>query len=468
MDTPAPTSPPAGSPPPPPFGTPRPRQLRRRPDEGHIAGVCAGLAEYFNVDPVLVRIAAVVLAISGPGIVAYILAWIFIPPAEDPAPRHPVRRDRRDRGTQVLGIVLLAVAVSVLWGDWWSPARRWMLPLGLMGLGAWLLLRRDRPDDEDAAGLGPATPPMTGAAPAWSAPPAVTADQPAHGQPDDLPTGDEPSDEEPTGERSLGDPAGQADVFLTDTTADATAGTAGGLGGPPPTAPWEPGWEPGAVEPTSTRRRRRMLGPVVMGALLVWSGIAWLAGISVESGLAVGLCIVGLGFVLGAFVGGSWPLVVPAVAIGGALLVATVVDIPLSGPIGDRTWAPRTVADVADSYEVSIGEGVLDLTDVPIGQGDRLDVEASVGVGHLVIEVPDDVAVEVAAEVGAGEARVFGLIDSGMGVSAERSFGDAGAGTIELNLQVGLGQIEVRGPSEDRRTSTSTTVVAPTTTTVAG
>ena len=125
---------------------PGPRRLRRRPDEGHIAGVCAGVAEYFNVDPVIVRIAAVVLAFSGPGICAYMLAWIFVPEAHGPipygAPQAPI--DRKDRGTQIFGIVLLVLAVSVIWGDWWSPARRWLFPLGLMRLGGWLLLRRDR------------------------------------------------------------------------------------------------------------------------------------------------------------------------------------------------------------------------------------------------------------------------------------------------------------------------------------
>ena len=135
-------TPPPGSP----TGRPGPRRLRRRPDEGHIAGVCAGVAEYFNVDPVIVRIAAVVLAFSGPGLGAYILAWIFVPEAHGPipygAPQAPI--DRKDRGTQIFGIVLLALAVSLIWGDWWSPARRWMFPLGLIALGGWLLLRRDR------------------------------------------------------------------------------------------------------------------------------------------------------------------------------------------------------------------------------------------------------------------------------------------------------------------------------------
>ncbi|MFH1134129.1 MAG: PspC domain-containing protein [Nanoarchaeota archaeon] len=46
-----------------------------------IAGVCGGLAKYFNLDPVLVRILYVVLSLAslGIGVVAYILLWIFVP-----------------------------------------------------------------------------------------------------------------------------------------------------------------------------------------------------------------------------------------------------------------------------------------------------------------------------------------------------------------------------------------------------
>jgi phage shock protein PspC (stress-responsive transcriptional regulator) len=46
-----------------------------------IAGVCGGLAEYFSVDAILVRIAAVVLALTahGAGLLAYLIFWIIVP-----------------------------------------------------------------------------------------------------------------------------------------------------------------------------------------------------------------------------------------------------------------------------------------------------------------------------------------------------------------------------------------------------
>jgi phage shock protein C len=62
------------------------RRLTRRPAEGKVAGVCAGLAAYFDADVTLVRLAWIVLSIwPGAivlGVAAYIAAWLLTP-AED-------------------------------------------------------------------------------------------------------------------------------------------------------------------------------------------------------------------------------------------------------------------------------------------------------------------------------------------------------------------------------------------------
>src|SRR6476646_9529415 len=83
-------------PPPPPPGSapgpaPRPR-LTRRPDQGMVAGVAAGLGEYFDVDPVLFRVGFVVLAfVWGLAIPVYLAAWLLIPPAAGTASHGRVR-----------------------------------------------------------------------------------------------------------------------------------------------------------------------------------------------------------------------------------------------------------------------------------------------------------------------------------------------------------------------------------------
>ena len=58
------------------------RKLYRAEEGKMIAGVCAGLAEYFAIDPTLVRLAWVLFcALGGSGVLAYIIAAIIIPEA---------------------------------------------------------------------------------------------------------------------------------------------------------------------------------------------------------------------------------------------------------------------------------------------------------------------------------------------------------------------------------------------------
>jgi phage shock protein C len=87
-------------------GNPPKRRLVRRPAEGKIGGVCAGLADYFNTDVALVRAAWIVLSIwPGAvvlGVVAYLAAWLLMPRAEaadgaSAAPQPRLMRSRTDR-----------------------------------------------------------------------------------------------------------------------------------------------------------------------------------------------------------------------------------------------------------------------------------------------------------------------------------------------------------------------------------
>ena len=58
------------------------RQRRlERPQDRVIAGVCHGLGDYFDIDPVLIRIVFVILtAAAGAGPIAYLILWIVMPP----------------------------------------------------------------------------------------------------------------------------------------------------------------------------------------------------------------------------------------------------------------------------------------------------------------------------------------------------------------------------------------------------
>lgn len=70
------------------------RRLTRSRTNGTIAGVCAGMANYYGVDVVLVRLLFVILSIASAligGVIVYVAAWIIMPEGDD----EPVAADKR-------------------------------------------------------------------------------------------------------------------------------------------------------------------------------------------------------------------------------------------------------------------------------------------------------------------------------------------------------------------------------------
>ncbi len=56
------------------------KRLYRSSTDKQLGGVCGGLAEYFEIDPSLVRIGAILcLLLAGTGFLAYLVAWLVIP-----------------------------------------------------------------------------------------------------------------------------------------------------------------------------------------------------------------------------------------------------------------------------------------------------------------------------------------------------------------------------------------------------
>jgi len=138
------------------------RRLVRRRQGKIIAGVAAGLADYFHVDPVLVRIAFVAAALAGgTGVIAYLAGWLLMPDAEEPgAP--PRERGGLDRLQAWVGIALLVVGASMLFGriGWWDSGVLWAL--ALIGIGLALFLR-ERDQVSPPAAAPPPPPPYGGA-----------------------------------------------------------------------------------------------------------------------------------------------------------------------------------------------------------------------------------------------------------------------------------------------------------------
>jgi phage shock protein PspC (stress-responsive transcriptional regulator) len=87
---------------------PAPRRLLRSRDDRVIGGVCGGIARYFAIDPLIVRIAAVALTfVGGAALIAYIAALAFVP--EDDGTGHPVP-GKPSRPATIVGAVLVVIA----------------------------------------------------------------------------------------------------------------------------------------------------------------------------------------------------------------------------------------------------------------------------------------------------------------------------------------------------------------------
>jgi phage shock protein C len=120
---------------------PATRLLRRSRDDRVIAGVCGGLGRYLQVDPVLLRIALVILTVSGGlGVLLYIVAVILIPEQQEGEDLGPAPVARGDLWMYV-GVGLIALG-SVLLVDQLVPwFDRIVGPLVLVAIGIGIVFR---------------------------------------------------------------------------------------------------------------------------------------------------------------------------------------------------------------------------------------------------------------------------------------------------------------------------------------
>jgi len=153
-----------------------PKRLYRNTQDKKIGGVCSGLAEYFDIDTLLVRLIFVVLALAGGGgVLIYLVFWIIMPDKpvgftqplnnpvagdqhehqektetswENPPKETPVKpevTDQRSKGSLIGALVLITLGVLFLadefiphisFGDFW--------PVILIVIGVGLLLNSMR------------------------------------------------------------------------------------------------------------------------------------------------------------------------------------------------------------------------------------------------------------------------------------------------------------------------------------
>ena len=138
-------------PPPPAAGDPGPRvtgdqvrdlgRLRRSRTDRKVAGVAGGLARHLDVDPLILRVAFVVLVFfGGAGLIVYGACWLLVP--EDGDDRAPFNLDERSRSIAlvIVGVVAALALIGDSWGAFWFP---W--PVAIVALVAlWLLTRNNQ------------------------------------------------------------------------------------------------------------------------------------------------------------------------------------------------------------------------------------------------------------------------------------------------------------------------------------
>ena len=120
---------------------PAQRLVRRSRSERVLAGVCGGVGRYVGVDPVLLRIAFIILALAnGLGVVAYVVAWVAIPEERPGQPLGPAPEARRELGRLVLGGSLVVLGLVLLLDRLAPSLDELFWPVAVVAVGVALML----------------------------------------------------------------------------------------------------------------------------------------------------------------------------------------------------------------------------------------------------------------------------------------------------------------------------------------
>lgn len=414
-------------PPPPLPPAPRP-PLRRSRNDKVLAGVAGGFAQWLGIDPVIVRVVLVVLAVfGGSGLLLYAIGWLVIP-MEGESDSEVERL--MDRGRQpgspvrvtviviaiVLGLILFANIVGSAFGSWGGGSI-----LLLLAVGALVLYLVSRPPSGTATYV---TPPAAGASAA------------------DASTGGE---------------------VATTTVLPQQPATAYAYGGS--------GQYPGYVPPAATApqprepRERSYLGLMTLCVVVIVTGVLIsLTALDIISPApvvipAVALAILGAGILVGAWFGRARWLLWFAIPTLFVTIIASFIPSNigtglrdglrdgLQSGVGERFWTPTTIIEAQRDHSLGIGSATLDLTDLRIPAGvTTVPVDADVQFGELIVTVPDDVRVLVDASVGTGELTLDGdPVGGGPSptFSGELPGGPANGPVLDLTLHTNVGSLEV-------------------------
>ena len=417
-----------------------PHAFRRDRRHKTLAGVCAGLGRQCDMDPVIFRITLAVLsATGGIGLLFYGFAWLFVP--YDDEEENEVRKLLTGRvDGQALAAVLFALVgcgvFLTMLHNGGVLTFAVVLSLLLAGAGYWSRQRgAPSPDPLAAQAVAdappePQAPPILLTTPSWWRDPIV---------------------KDGTHIGGTGYLWGPRDTHDLDVAAAVNIS----LGIRPGPREDIPAQRP---RPPRPRGPRWIGGWVFLLALLAgalgtsrtWDGHP--LGISLQTGLACALAVLGLGIAVSAFLGrtGAGSIFL-AILTAGLLAGAAVLPKDIDTHWARTTWQPATVADVRPRYDLGTGVGTLDLSQLNVSGKQTVTTQAEVGMGKLRVLVPEGVTVRLDVEVGIGDLQLPGDDPKDVDVQPGRhkeitlspAEGVEKSGTVDLDLQVGMGQAEV-------------------------
>ncbi|WP_329335650.1 PspC domain-containing protein [Streptomyces sp. NBC_00663] len=418
-----------------------PARFRRDRRHKVLAGVCAGLGRQCDLDPVIFRITLAVLsATGGIGLIFYGFAWLFVPYEDDE--ENEVRKLLTGRvdGQALTAVLFALVGCGVfltMLNNGTVLTFAVVVSLLLAGAGYWAR-QRGTPDTDPLAAQATADAP-----PEAQAPP-VSATYPSWWR--------DPIVKDGTHEGGTGYLWGPGDARARDIVDAIDFSLARGYG--------HVGADIRAARPQPPRQRgpRWIGGWLFLFALLaggLGTGLTWEEhplGTSLQTGLACALIVLGLGIMISSFLGrtGAGSIFL-AVLTAGLLAGAAAVPKNIGTDWVRENWRPAAVADVEPKYNLGTGVGTLDLSGLDLSKGQTLTTEVEVGVGKVKVIVPKNATVKVHIDVGVGDIQLPGEdkedVDVEPGKYKEATLtpakGVKASGTLDIDLQVGVGQAEV-------------------------
>ncbi len=410
-----------------------------------IAGVCGGIGRRFDIDPVIVRIAWVLLTlVGGSGVFLYLIAWLLI--AKEGEAESAVVTTLRGgqgggQGRTIRGLLAIVVVVLLVlmigspfgwlgspfgWFTGWGTGGGLFLPLLLIAAGVALLVWPEA--ERHHASFR-------------SAPPHRPQSQP-HSQPQPQPYS------EPDSASSV---AGKSYPLPQAPTGSQSPPQATQPAQPSqPSQPAQPSQPSQLAQPVE--RRRPFLGPLTLALLLVITGSAIALDradmVDVEPAVFLALCltVVGVVLTLSAFLGRARGLIALGVLLLPVVWGFHAVDLTWWDGIGEETHVVTSIDDLESEYRLGIGQLVVDLTDIDLA-GTTQRFSAGVTIGEVVVVVPEGMHVEVEADGRIGELRIDNpgpdRTDDGYDLSLITEIGDPEGGTLVLDLELGIGSARV-------------------------